>query len=101
MRVELTDVVRQGDEQVHAALDREAVVMSIAAGRYYTLGDVGSRIWELLERPIRVEEIRDRLLAEFDVERGRCEREVLDFLRELAADRLVEVEDGANAGGAA
>jgi hypothetical protein len=57
------------------------------------LDAVGARIWELIQDPRTVNEIRDALLEEYDVEMERCERDLLAFLDQLAAETLIEVRD--------
>jgi len=79
--------------QVSADVDGEVVVLSIDNGRYYSMDEVGSRIWALVERPISVTALIDLLLGEFEVEREICQEEVLAFLRELHADGLVQISD--------
>jgi len=66
-------------------------MMSVENGKYYGLDDTGSRIWELIERPVRVSDLIDRLLERFDVDRETCEKDVLKFLSELNDDRIVAV----------
>ncbi len=68
---------------------REAVMMSIAAGRYYGLNAVGVRIWELLESPRDVAEICRQLVEEFEVDQPTCEAEVLRFVDELLDNGIV------------
>jgi Coenzyme PQQ synthesis protein D (PqqD) len=76
-----------------ADLDGEAVVLSIDNGKYYSMNEVGSRIWALVQRPIAVAALIDLLVGEFEVERTVCEQEVLEFLRDLHADGLVRISD--------
>jgi hypothetical protein len=56
----------------------------------YTLNEVGSRIWDLIERPTTVVRIADVLSREFDVSSEEATRDVLEFLDLLEARRLVE-----------
>ncbi|MBI5800766.1 MAG: PqqD family protein [Verrucomicrobia bacterium] len=65
--------------------------MSIANGAYYGLDPVGSRIWELIAERRRVGAICEQLLAEFAVDRAKCETQVLAFLHRLANDGLLSV----------
>lgn len=55
----------------------------------YTLNDVGSRIWQLIEQPASVAAIVDAIAEEYQVERGEAERDVLTFLHELESKGLV------------
>jgi hypothetical protein len=57
----------------------------------YRLDEVGSRVWELLQSPVRVDRVRDALVSEYDVGREACERDLLALLGELAGSGLVEL----------
>jgi len=54
---------------------------------------VGAWIWNLIQEPRTVSEIQDVLLKEYDVEPGRCERDLLVLLQKLADEGLIEVKD--------
>jgi hypothetical protein len=78
-------------DQVSSDLRGEVAILDLKAGVYYGLDAVGARIWSLIEEPRTVNEIRDILLEEYDVEPERCERDLLALLRRLADEGLVEV----------
>ncbi len=84
-------VVVRSPDQLSGDLDGRVVLLSIENGEYYNMNEVGSRIWALLEQPITVTALIERLLEEFDVERAICEKEALDFLAQLQRDRLLRV----------
>ena len=86
-------VVRNPDP-LSADVDGEVVVLSVDSGKYYNMNEVGSLIWALVERPISVGDLIERLVVEFEVERDTCLEEVQAFLRELHADGLVQISDG-------
>jgi len=56
----------------------------------YVMNDVGSRIWELLEAPMPVEQIADRLSSEFEVSVERAGDDVREFLGVLSERGLIE-----------
>jgi hypothetical protein len=70
-------VICQIEEIVASDIDGETVMMSIENGKYYVLDDIGSRIWELIEKPTKVSDLNDSLLERFDVDRETWERDVL------------------------
>ncbi|HEV3050202.1 MAG TPA: PqqD family protein [Longimicrobium sp.] len=78
-------------DQVSAQLDGEAVVLSLADGIYYGLDSVGASVWALLEQPRTVAELRDAVVAEYDVDAPTAEADLLQLLRDMAARGLVEV----------
>jgi hypothetical protein len=67
----------------------EAVMMSVAASRYYGLNAVGKSIWELLEQPRTIAEICTRLCEEFEVDAQTCQAEVLKFVNDLIGSGIV------------
>lgn len=89
-----TTVVRSPD-QASADLGGEAAILNLKDGVYYGLGAVGARIWELIEEPRTVRDVRDTLCAEYDVEPDRCERDLVALLKELAEHDLITVVDDA------
>jgi hypothetical protein len=91
----MASIVVATKDQVSSDLGGETVLLSMQSAMYYGLDEVGTRIWELLGQPIRASDICDAIEREYDVERERCEADVLGLLRELAAKGLIEVTDGA------
>jgi hypothetical protein len=69
----------------------EVVILNLRDGVYYGLEDVGTRIWQLLQQPVSVLTIREAIVAEFDVESARCERDIRLLLTDLVARGLVEI----------
>lgn len=86
-------VISRTEEVVASDIDGETVMMSIQNGKYYGLDDIGSRIWELMENPIKVSDLVDTLLARYEVDRESCERDVLKFLNELGDDKILQTHN--------
>ncbi|MBN1349460.1 PqqD family protein [candidate division KSB1 bacterium] len=49
----------------------------------YTMNEVAARIWELIDGKKRVEEIRNAIVEEFDVEPQEAEPDLIEFLQKL------------------
>lgn len=49
----------------------------------YTLNEVGSRIWELINGGTDVKVIASTLAQEYKIEAGQAENDILDFLKQL------------------
>ena len=84
-------IIRAGPDQVSCDLGGETAILQLTEGVYYSLDAVGTRIWELIQQPIRVGELCDRIVGEFEVDRDRCENDLLELIRELRGAGLVEV----------
>lgn len=92
--VGLDSVIVRNSEPVTVEVDGTAVMMSLLQGKYYGLDAIGTRIWELVENPTTPRRLCDTLMQEFEVDRETCERDVLDFVTELVAEKLLEVRNG-------
>ncbi|CAM3554568.1 lasso peptide biosynthesis PqqD family chaperone [Marinicrinis lubricantis] len=92
----LEAIVVQAEGQLVSDMDGDKVMMSIRSGKYYNLGPVGGRIWELIASPTPVTRLVESLLAEYDIEQSVCEAEVLSFLQLLANEQLIEMESQLN-----
>jgi len=91
--ISLRSIVVIAPEQLSCDLAGEAAILNLQSGTYYGLDTVGGRIWTLIREPQLVQNVLDRLLAEYDVEAGRCESDLLALLQELTDEGLVEVKD--------
>ena len=89
-QVRLDTIVARGAEHVEAQMSGQTVMMSIPRGKYYALEGTAQRIWDLMAEPIRVSDIVDQLVEEYDIDRERCATEVLVFLNELVENGLSE-----------
>lgn len=73
--------------------DNEKVMMDLESGKYYSLNEVGSVIWDSLSlsKANLVNNIIIKLLEEYDVDEFTCEKAVLDYLRDLEKNELIKV----------
>lgn len=85
-----TPLVRAGDA-LTAQVSGETVMFQPAAGSYFVLGVVGSRVWELLEQPSSVAEVCAVLRTEFAIDAETCRNEVLEFVNDMHAKQLVSL----------
>jgi len=70
----------------------ESVLLDLASEQYFGLDAIGTRVWQLLEADPNVQAAFDALAAEYDVEAGQLEADLIALLRQLAAAGLIAVE---------
>jgi hypothetical protein len=80
-------------DQVSADLSGEAAILNLESGIYYGLNEVGARIWKLVQESKTVNEIKDTLVGEYDVESDQCEADLFALLAELLSKGLIEVKN--------
>lgn len=64
-------------------MNGSTVMMDMKTGKYYNLGTVGCRIWELLEEPMTIAALVKKLTDEYDVSAAQCRADILPFLGTL------------------
>jgi hypothetical protein len=79
--------------QLTADLEGEIVILHLESGTYYGLSQVGAQIWNLVQKPTSVGDVRDALLKEYDVAQDQCERDLLALLSGLKAQKLIEIHE--------
>ena len=85
-------IVVAAEGQISCDLADEMAILDLKSGVYYGLNSVGSRIWQLIQQPTSVGEVRQLLLKEYDIDPECCERELLALLQDLASKGLIEVK---------
>jgi hypothetical protein len=94
-RLSVHSIVSATPEQVSCPLGEESAILNLKNTVYYGLNPVGARVWNLLQKPSTVGELRDTLLAEYDVEAGRCERDLLELLEKMRVEGLIQIRSAA------
>ena len=92
MAVALDSRVSRNEAIVFTDLDDTIVMMDVDEGQYYELDPIGARVWNLLETSRPAADLCDVLAAEFDVDSDTCRHDILEFLEEARAMRIVHVE---------
>ncbi|MEI5907728.1 lasso peptide biosynthesis PqqD family chaperone [Bacillus spongiae] len=85
------DSIKQVEGSIVSDMNGEKVMLSISNGKYYNLGDVGGRIWELIDNPLPISTLVTKLMAEYEISKQECEEQVLSFLELLRQEQLVIV----------
>ena len=88
-------VVVAVETQISSDLAGEAIILELKAGMYYGLDPVGTRIWKLIQEPRSIGSLRDTLLAEYEIDHQRCERDLMSLLKELEANKLIRIQNEA------
>ncbi|MFZ3171999.1 MAG: lasso peptide biosynthesis PqqD family chaperone [Carboxydocellales bacterium] len=90
--ISLNHSIVQGKGNIVSDMDTEKVMLSINNGKYYNLGEVGGKIWDLIGVPISVNQLVTNLISEYDVKQNECEQQVISFLERLLQEDLIHIE---------
>jgi Coenzyme PQQ synthesis protein D (PqqD) len=88
-------IVRRIADQVSCDMAGEAIVLNLKSGVYFGMEQVAGLIWNLIEKPRTVGEIRDAIMKEYEVDSNTCEQDLKSFLDRLQAAGLIEIDNEA------
>lgn len=80
-------------EQIFSDIGGEAVILHLKTGIYHGLNEVGARIWTLIQEPKAVQDIKQTIIAEYEVASDECDRDLIALLKEFLAAGLIEVRN--------
>ena len=87
--VDSDTLIRRLDGLVEAEVDGEILALHVDQGTCYAFNLTAARVWTSLREPRRLREIRDELLAEYEVDAETCERQLAEVIDLLVAQGLV------------
>jgi hypothetical protein len=91
--MDLESLVYLQPDQVSCQLGDDHVILNLSTGVYFGVNDLGSFIWKAIHGAQPVRDIRDAVLAQYDVTSERCEQDLFALLSRLSAERLIEIRE--------
>jgi len=83
-------VVRVSSNQVYSRLGDEVAILELDRGVYCGPNDTGSFLWNLMRKPVRVNEMRAALIEELRLDDESIEQDLLRVLGDLRDAGLIE-----------
>jgi hypothetical protein len=90
-------LIRRAKDAISTELDGETVILNIETGIYSGLDQVGTTIWNTLAEPATFVNLKERIMADYEVSEQRCSDDLSVFLDELLKNRLITLDDGETA----
>jgi hypothetical protein len=92
-RIHDDSVIAASPEPMSVATPGEAVILDPTSSMYYRLAGVGQRVWDLVQEPRRVSDIRDTLVEEYDAPPAVILKDLKVLLHELVTAGLIVVSE--------
>ncbi len=89
--IEPTTVFRKTARQVSCPINDEVAILDLERSLYFGLQGIAVQVWEALDQPTSVAQLRDAIMSRFDVSSAECEADIVALLADLQAEGLVEV----------
>lgn len=72
-------------------IDDEAILIDLLSGNYYSIADVGSIIWQMIEARWTLRDIALAVSEQYDVDRDRVGADIKAFVDALLDEDLIEI----------
>ena len=85
------DLVSAARDAVACEFGNGLALLNLKSNVYYSLNGVGAFIWELIQEPRSIADIRSAVLARYNVDPERCQADVGALLKGLADNGLARL----------
>jgi hypothetical protein len=86
-------IIQKSEELLMSTIDNEAVILGIEIRKYIGLNEMGTYIWNQIEKPVRVSTLIHSLTEQFDETGSVIHDQVIEFLGLLYQKSLIQVLD--------
>jgi len=87
-----SDVYGRRDRVMVQQVEGSSVLLDIDSGEYFTLNEVGGRVWDLCDGSRSVASIAEALSAEYEVEEAVLRADAMECLGDLLNRHLVVLQ---------
>jgi hypothetical protein len=87
----LDNWVVRSPEPIAAEVGDGLVMLSVQEGKYFSLNPSAAAIWRRLETPMRISELCDHMVDEFDISREHAVQAVSGFVAKLIEQKIAAV----------
>jgi len=96
--IEIEQCYRRNENFVYRRIEDETILVPIKdnvgdMGSIYNLNEMGAFIWEQLDGQIKLETVKEKILAEYDVTSQEAEKDLNEFLNDLIEIEAVRLVD--------
>ncbi len=86
-------IFEKSGEVIVRVIEGETVLLDLNSGIYYSLDDVGGRIWELIDGEKSLSLIVGTVADEYDVAPAQALEDAVELLADLAGEGLARTKD--------
>lgn len=88
-QVSENSVIVKVADHLSCEVGEDTAILNFGNNTYFGLNEVGSVVWKMLAKPMRVGEIRNALVEEFEVDPRECLQDVISLISNLLEHQLV------------
>jgi hypothetical protein len=85
-------IIQRKNDLLYSEIQDEIIALSVETGEYIGFNSVGSRIWSLIEFPVRFIDLVNTISKEFEVDPELAKTDAIHFLEKLKDKKLITVK---------
>ena len=86
-------IVRVSSSTLAREVQGETILLHLDSGEYFGLDGIATRIWQLIVEKGDLGRVEEAMLEEFDIDRTVLSNDLRRMVDELAAKRLISIEE--------
>jgi len=87
--INLETCPKRGEQIIAQKAANDVVLLNMEDGNYYSLNEIGSRVWELCDGNHSVSQLVATLAGEYDAPAQALERDVVELLEDFRKGKLI------------
>jgi len=92
MRIDKQATIVRSTRPVETTVGSEVVLMTLDSGECLGLGETGSDVWRLLEKPTHLDPLVASLSETYEAPPGVIEQDVIELLEQMLDRGLIELQ---------
>jgi len=92
-KLSIDSIVVVADNVVSCDLDTEVAILNLKDGVYYGLDPIGAKIWNLIQKPIVIDKLVEKICEEYDVDKEQCKNDIFELVGEFLDNGLVKINE--------
>lgn len=93
MNINQQSMLTRNPDIIFSEIDGETVMMDLNFEDYFGMDTIGSRVWQLLEKELTIEQLCNTLMDEYEVSYETCLKDLTTFLKALAEQEMISILD--------
>ncbi|MCA9901385.1 MAG: PqqD family protein [Ardenticatenaceae bacterium] len=85
-------ILQRAESVTFEVVADEAILIDINTGTYFSLNEVGTEFWEMLDGVQTIAQHADAIAAKYEVESGMVVDDLLELANEMAKDDLIIIK---------
>ncbi|MBL7196907.1 MAG: PqqD family protein [Candidatus Omnitrophica bacterium] len=78
------------DKVTYRIIDNEAVILNLDNGYYYSLNEVGTRIWEAINKQKSLDQVLSLLKEEYQLPERQLRSDLMGLVKDLEKEELIK-----------